>query len=134
MNADEGIIMSSSHGLLTDETWKCRPDPGSNFLPPIRLLFHLSFLLFTFTFAFACKPGSYAGSGLMRMCGEPMGSSHGVGGKVSLFQPHHSKLTMKICEEPDGGERQAPDAIRERDRYQPTRYPPLRQLDMVRTR
>ena len=62
-------------------------------LPP--LYFH-----FCFFYKQACKPGSYAGCGLMRMYGEPiMGSSHGVGGKVSLFQPHHSKLSMKICEE-----------------------------------
>ena len=121
--------MSSSHGLLTDETWKCRPDPGSNFFPPIRLLFNfhgtffssslLSLLLF---YKQACKPGSYAGSGLMRMFGEPiMGSSHGVGGKVSLFQPHHSKLSIKICVEVRArwGERQAPDTIRDIDTNPP---------------
>lgn len=34
--AEEGIMLSSSHGLVTDSTWKCRPDDGSNFLPPVR--------------------------------------------------------------------------------------------------
>ena len=31
-----GLLMSSSHGLVTDDTWRCRWDDGSNFLPPIR--------------------------------------------------------------------------------------------------
>ena len=39
VKAEEGLMLSSSHGLVTDPTWKCRPDHGSNFLPPIRLLF-----------------------------------------------------------------------------------------------
>jgi len=36
VKAEEGLMLSSSHGLVTDPTWKCRPDHGSNFLPPIR--------------------------------------------------------------------------------------------------
>ena len=31
-----GLLMSSSHGLISDDTWRCRWDDGSNFLPPIR--------------------------------------------------------------------------------------------------
>ena len=34
--AQVGLLMSSSHGLVTGDTWRCRTDDGSNFLPPIR--------------------------------------------------------------------------------------------------
>ena len=52
MKAEEGLMLSSSHGLVTDPTWKCRPDHGSNFLPPIRLLFK-PFLKEDFNFSFS---------------------------------------------------------------------------------
>ena len=44
-NAEEGLLLSSSHGLVTGDTWRCRTDDGSNFLPPIR--FCLPFFLFS---------------------------------------------------------------------------------------
>ena len=52
VKAEEGLMLSSSHGLVTDPTWKCRPDHGSNFLPPIRLLFK-PFLKEDFNFSFS---------------------------------------------------------------------------------
>jgi len=45
-NAEEGLLMSSSHGLVTGDTWRCRTDDGSNFLPPIRFYIILSYLIF----------------------------------------------------------------------------------------